>query len=68
MEEKGGDGTVEKLESRALFDQLSLGQSVNSWVETGDSEADSDSRNGRSELILTDTELVPLFFGIPILV
>uniref|UniRef100_A0A4W5M605 PDZ domain-containing protein n=1 Tax=Hucho hucho TaxID=62062 RepID=A0A4W5M605_9TELE len=56
VKEEGGDGTVEKLESRALFDQLSLGQSVDSWVETGDSEADSDSRNGRSELILTDTD------------
>ncbi|XP_064865994.1 inaD-like protein [Oncorhynchus nerka] len=60
VKEEGGDGTVEKLESRALFDQLSLGQSVNSWVETGDSEADSDSRNGRSELILTDTDSVHL--------
>ncbi|XP_042178919.1 inaD-like protein [Oncorhynchus tshawytscha] len=60
VKEDGGDGTVEKLESRALFDQLSLGQSVNSWVETGDSEADSDSRNGRSELILTDTDSVHL--------
>ncbi|XP_055797067.1 inaD-like protein [Salvelinus fontinalis] len=59
VEEEGGDGTVEKLESRALFDQLSLGQSVNSWVETADSEADSDSRNGRSELILTDTDDLP---------
>uniref|UniRef100_A0A674D821 PATJ crumbs cell polarity complex component n=1 Tax=Salmo trutta TaxID=8032 RepID=A0A674D821_SALTR len=56
QKQEGGDGTMEKLESRALFDQLSLGQSVNSWVETGDSEADSDSRNGRSELILTDTD------------
>ncbi|XP_064808883.1 inaD-like protein [Oncorhynchus masou masou] len=60
VEEEGGDGTVEKLESRALFDQLSLGPSVNSWVETGDSEEDSDSRNGRSELILTDTDSVHL--------
>nr|XP_046195781.1 inaD-like protein [Oncorhynchus gorbuscha] len=60
VKEEGGDGTVEKLESRALFDQLSLGQSVNSWVETGDSEADLDSRNGRSELILTDTDSVHL--------
>uniref|UniRef100_A0AAZ3RRC0 InaD-like protein n=1 Tax=Oncorhynchus tshawytscha TaxID=74940 RepID=A0AAZ3RRC0_ONCTS len=68
VKEDGGDGTVEKLESRALFDQLSLGQSVNSWVETGDSEADSDSRNGRSELILTDTELVPLFLNTNIVV
>uniref|UniRef100_A0A673X873 PATJ crumbs cell polarity complex component n=1 Tax=Salmo trutta TaxID=8032 RepID=A0A673X873_SALTR len=40
-----------------LLDQLSLGQSVDSWVETGgDSEADSDSRNGGSELTLTDTD------------
>eukprot|EP00063_Salmo_salar_P030196 XP_014005031.1 PREDICTED: inaD-like protein isoform X1 [Salmo salar] len=60
VEEEVGDGTVEKLESRALFDQLSLGQSVNSWVETGESEADSDSRNGRSELILTNTDSVHL--------
>uniref|UniRef100_A0A8C7R6N3 PATJ crumbs cell polarity complex component n=1 Tax=Oncorhynchus mykiss TaxID=8022 RepID=A0A8C7R6N3_ONCMY len=43
--------------SIALLDQLSLGQSVDSWVETGgDSEADSDSRNGGSELTLTDTD------------
>uniref|UniRef100_A0A8C7DY19 PATJ crumbs cell polarity complex component n=1 Tax=Oncorhynchus kisutch TaxID=8019 RepID=A0A8C7DY19_ONCKI len=51
------------LQPRALLDQLSLGQSVDSWVETGgDSEADSDSRNGGSELTLTDTdtESVPL--------
>uniref|UniRef100_A0A8C8CVV5 InaD-like protein n=1 Tax=Oncorhynchus tshawytscha TaxID=74940 RepID=A0A8C8CVV5_ONCTS len=45
------------LQPRALLDQLSLGQSVDSWVETGgDSEADSDSRNGGSELTLTDTD------------
>ncbi|KAM9479626.1 inaD-like protein isoform 17-T20 [Salvelinus alpinus] len=45
------------LQPRALLDQLTLGQSVDSWVETGgDSEADSDSRNGGSELTLTDTD------------
>eukprot|EP00063_Salmo_salar_P096582 XP_014071417.1 PREDICTED: inaD-like protein isoform X1 [Salmo salar] len=58
-------GAQEKVEEmpnpdqqpRALLDQLSLGQSVDSWVETGgDSEADSDSRNGGSELTLTDTD------------
>ncbi|XP_064790840.1 inaD-like protein isoform X3 [Oncorhynchus masou masou] len=45
------------LQPRGLLDQLSLGQSVDSWVEMGgDSEADSDSRNGGSELTLTDTD------------
>ncbi|KAK6320584.1 hypothetical protein J4Q44_G00096910 [Coregonus suidteri] len=65
VEEEVGDGTVEEipnseLESRALLDQLSLGQSVDSWVETWDSEADSGSRNGRSDLILRDKDSVRL--------
>ncbi|KAL1023163.1 hypothetical protein UPYG_G00037170 [Umbra pygmaea] len=61
VEMQKGRGTEEnmphpELQSLAMVEPLSETQSVHSWVETGESEADSNSRNGGSELTLTDTD------------
>ncbi|XP_036441750.1 inaD-like protein isoform X2 [Colossoma macropomum] len=45
-----------ELESSTKIPQRPISQPVRSWVEAPESEADSDSRTGGSELTLTDTD------------